>query len=304
MTETSNCKDAPARPPILTDPDTFGEDLEFNLRAVSDLAERYCVSCQGYHVLYAAKRLMPHSRIIEIDREAMAAVTKELAEKQLASSGLGLEVIIAGVADTGLLATAAHGIALIGKSALAHSRFLVLDRCRTPLELCRCFGERHELEIETEVVDLIADNQKRKADLIFAHSLLRYIPRESHVDVLRKFGRWLRPGGYLILSTRLESDAKGEVFESEQRDISDDILQRIGEGQLSIGESIETYASKLRNRSFEEIAGYDGLTDLQAFFDLARMPVISTQIVQGEVHRSGKQTTRRRAIIVLGAPQP
>jgi hypothetical protein len=289
---------------MLTDPDTFGEDLEFNLRTVSDLAERYCVSCQGYHVLYAAKRLMPNARIIEVDRKEMAASVQSVAEKQLASSGKDLEIIIAGAADTGLLATAAHGIALISKSALARIRFTVLDRCRTPLELCRYFGQRHNLRVETEVVDLITDGEARKADLILAHSLLRYIPRESHVDVLRKFGQWLGPAGCLIFSTRLESDAKGEVFEREQRDIGDDILKRIREGQLSIGESVETYAAKLRNRSFEEIAGYDDLTDLQAFFDLARMPMISKQIVQGEIHRLGKQTTRRRAIIVLGAPQP
>lgn len=303
MTKLSIDGDPPTPPPGLTDADTFGEDLDFNLRVVSELAERYCVSCQGYHVLYAAKRLMPRARIIEIDRKEMAATARTVAEKQLASSGSDLEVIIAGAADTGLLATAVHGIALIGKSALARSRFTVLDRCRTPLELCRHFGQRHALKIETEVVDLVVDRERRKADLILAHSLLRYIPREAHVDVLRKFGQWLRPAGHMIFSTRLESDAKGEVFEREQRDIGDDVLRRIRDGQLEIGGSVETYAAKLGNRSFQAIAGYEDLTGLQVLFDLAQMPVVSTQIIQGEVLRSGKRTTRRRAIIVLGAPQ-
>jgi hypothetical protein len=302
LTRPSPEQDPSASPPSLTDAETFGEDLAFNLQTVTDLAEKYCGSCQGYHVLYAAKRLMPLSRIVELDREEIAATIRRLAEEQLSSSRSRLEVVIAGAADTGLLATAAHGIALIGRAALSRSRFTVLDRCRTPLELCLSFGRRHQLTVATEMVDLVTDGAPRAADLVVVHSLLRYLPQSTHVDVLGKLGQWLRPEGRIVLSSRLEDDAEGKIFEREQRDIGEDVVRRIREGQLNVGESADAFDARLSRRTAEPIAGYRDLVSLRALPDRARMPVLSVQVVRGEILRSGKLTPRSRAIIVLGAP--
>jgi hypothetical protein len=304
LTTPSPNDESPASLPHLTDPVSCGEDLSFNLRTVSDLAEKYCGSCAGYHVLYAAKRLMPFAMIVELDRKEVAATIGTLAAERLASSGSSLEVVIAGAADTGLLACAAHGIALIGRTALDRSRFTVLDRCRTPLELCRSFGRGHRLTVETDVVDLVADQTRRSADLVVVHSLLRYVPREAHADLLRKFGQWLRPQGRIVFSSRLEHDEAGTgIFEADQRHFGEDVRRRIRDGQLEIGERAEAFDAQLNQRSTEQIAGYDDLRGLQALFDRAQMPVLAAQTVRGEVRRSGKDVMRRRAIFVLGAPR-
>jgi hypothetical protein len=286
----------------LTDPASCGEDLQFNLRTVTDQAGKFCASCAGYHVLYVAKRLMPQAKIIEIDRKEIADIIARLTAERLASDQSSLEIVVAGAADTGLLATAAHGVALLGDTALARCRFTVLDRCRTPLELCRSFGEQHGLSVETAVVDLVTDQTRRSADLIVVHSLLRYVPREAHIDLLRKFGRWLRLQGRIVFSSRLESDAGTSIFEADQRHFDEDIRRRIHARELEIGERTEVFEVHLSLRSTERIAHYDDLAELRALFDRARMPVFATEIVQGVVSRSGKDVLRRRAIIVLGAP--
>jgi hypothetical protein len=245
---------------------------------------------------------MPQAKIIEIDRKEIADIIARLTAERLASDQSSLEIVVAGAADTGLLATAAHGVALLGDTALARCRFTVLDRCRTPLELCRSFGERHGLSVETAVVDLVTDQTRRSADLIVVHSLLRYVPREAHIDLLRKFGRWLRLQGRIVFSSRLESDAGTSIFEADQRHFDEDIRRRIHARELEIGERTEVFEVHLSQRSTERIAHYDDLAELRALFDRARMPVFATEIVQGVVSRSGKDVLRRRAIIVLGAP--
>jgi SAM-dependent methyltransferase len=304
LTTSSPNDESLASLPSLTDPVSCGEDLSFNLRTVSGLAEKYCGSCAGYHVLYAAKRLMPFARIVDLDRKEVAATIGKLAAERLASSGSSLEVVIAGAADTGLLAGAAHGIALVGRAALDRSRFTILDRCRTPLELCRSFGRGHRLTVETDVVDLVADQTRRSADLVVVHSLLRYVPKEAHADLLRKFGQWLRPQGRIVFSGRLEDDDAGTgIFEADQRHFGEELRRRIRDGELQIGDRAEVFDAQLNQRSAEQIAGYGDLTGLQALFDRAQMPVFDTQIVQGVVRRSGKEVMRRRAIVVLGAPR-
>ena len=303
MTKSSTDGKLSEPPPYLTDPVSCGEDLLFNLRAVSGLAEKYCGSCDGYHVLYPAKRLMPFARVADLDRKEVAATIGELAGERLASTRSTFDVVIAGAADTGLLATAAHSIALIGAAALSRSRFAVLDRCRTPLELCRHFGQRHGLTVETDAVDIITDRTSRSADLVVVHSLFRFLPRETHVNVLRKIGRWLRPQGRIVFSSRLEDKAMIRVFETDQRHFGEDILRRIRDGHLKIGESAEAFDARLNHRSIEQIVGYDSLRSLQALFDLAQMPVFATQIVRGKVRRSARVIMRHRAIVVLGAPR-
>lgn len=285
--------------PSLTDPATFGEDIEFNLHTVSDLADQYCGACKGYHVLNAGKRLLPTFGGINVDRHEVAETVGKLVAEQIAASSAPLEVMIAGCADTGLFACAAHGIAMIGAPALSRCRFTVLDRCRTPLELCRYYAERHGLDIETEVVEFVDDTAPRSADLIAVHSLFRFLPRESHVDVLRKMGRWLRPGGRIVFSVKLDHDQSGEHFEGRQRIFNDDVLRRVRGGQFETGESPDALDARLSRRSVAKTTEYGDFDALQALFDQAGLPVLSTQVASGEV-RPGE--TQYRAIAVLGPP--
>jgi hypothetical protein len=138
---------------------------------------------------------------------------------------------------------------------------------------------------------------------VVVHSLLRFVPREAHADVLRRFGGWLRRHGRIVLSCRLENDAGTSIFEADQRHFGEDIRRRIRDGQLKVGESAESFAVQLNRRSTEEIASYGNLASLRALFERAEMPVLAHEIVQGEVRRSGKTFMRRRVIFVLGAPQ-
>lgn len=302
MTGMPESHDCSTTQPCLTDSESFGEDLAANLDSVNELAEKYCDSCKGYHVLHVAKRLLPLTGSLSLDRHEIAATVRKLAEEQRVSTRLPLEVVIAGCADTGLLASAAHGIALTGKPALSQTRFTVIDRCRTPLELCLRFARTHDLNIETEIAEIVDDMAPRVADLVLVHSLFRFLPQPSHVDVLRKIGRWLRPGGRIVFSSKLDRDESGKVFEQTQRDFEDDVVQRIRSGELPVGGRAGGFDMTLSRRPSSQTTEYGDLSKLQTLFDLAETPVLTTQIVSGKGREAGKQVTQRRAVVVLGPP--
>ena len=89
-------------------------------------------------------------------------------------------VLVVGAADSGLLAIAAHACAKTGM--LSRARFAVVDRCDTPLALCRDFAVRHGLDLTTRVATVERLPDLSPAQLVIVHSLLRFVPPETRLD--------------------------------------------------------------------------------------------------------------------------
>ena len=62
----------------------------------------------------------------------------------------GKRVLIAAAADTGLLATVARAGSGLDPD------ITVVDRCETPLELCRRYASERSLPVQTQIADLTA----------------------------------------------------------------------------------------------------------------------------------------------------
>ena len=101
-------------------------------------------------------------------------------------------VLIAAAADTGLLASVARAAA--GREI----EIRVVDRCETPLELCRRFARHWSLPVETKIAQL-TQLETDTFDLVYANSILQFFPAERRIDVLTQLRRTLRPGGHLAL---------------------------------------------------------------------------------------------------------
>ena len=189
----------------LPDPQGYGEDLRGNLERVLALAPVHCAGCADYHIRCVAHRAAGERFGIDSDRPQLVALFAELAEKLLAVRTGTVDIVIAGSADTGILATAAHAVATLGADALARCRFTVLDLCPTPLLLCQHYAEQHGLDFTSATVDLTAPAEDFPADMLILHSVFRFIDRDRQPAVLDRLASWIRPGGSMVFSNRIKT---------------------------------------------------------------------------------------------------
>lgn len=213
----------------------YAEDLAENLRLVQQLAPQHCLACDGYHLARARRRLVP-GFADALDRPDMVALIRDDLTRRRAGAGR-MRILIAGSGDTNLLAICAESAAL-NALAPATIRYTVVDRCRTPLELCAAFARRHHLNVEVAQAEIGDGSRVFPADLIVTHSLLRFLPRDQHLDALGQLRDWLLPDGAMVFSHRLMSpEATGRSGEYRRAQDLVDLLRAAGFG---IGRALET----------------------------------------------------------------
>lgn len=220
--------------PVLQPPGRFHEDLEANLRLAEAVAPTHCAGCNGYHLARARRRLkspMPDA----LDRADMMRLLQDFLASRTTEP---VDILIAGSADTNLLATCAEAV-----SDRATARYMILDRCRTPLALCDAFARRVGLDVQTRQVDMSAPEGEFTADLIVVHSLLRFLPHANHPASLAALRRWLKPGGAIIFSHRLMPTAKdGEPYYQSEYQSAEPIMRLFpaaGLRVVSLQEAVE-----------------------------------------------------------------
>jgi hypothetical protein len=190
----------------IADPATFGEDLAFNARETRRLAPGLCPGCADTHIAYTVMRPYAPGERIEGDRPQIVAIMRTLLADAVGRSGEPIDVVLAGSADTGLLATCAHAAAAMGDQVAARIRYTVLDLCPTPLVLCVEFARRHGLSLSTRVVDLTDGSLSFPADIVVVHSVFRFLPVAGRPAALAMLGRWLKPHGSVVFSNSLFAD--------------------------------------------------------------------------------------------------
>lgn len=218
-------------PPSLLDPVSCGEDVFANAARISELAPDHCVDCADNHIRSAVHRCTPVPK--GVDRPEFINLIKGVLIEKAARPG-DINIVIPGSADTNILATTAHAAAVLGREVLDRCRFTVIDLCATPLILCREFGTRHHLNVETVQSDLTANSLHFAADIIVVHSVLRFIPRGKQLAFLNMLGTWLNASGHVVISNRLRLDKAAEVdSELRKRNAANAAIgERLAEGTL------------------------------------------------------------------------
>lgn len=162
-------------------------------------------SCAWYHGAYPALRLLG----VAATPERHAAFYRETLGT-LAGRPDGGRVLVSGAADTALLAQVlrARREGAAAAAGAATLRLRVLDRCRTPLRLCRDYAERVGVPIETQQLDLLAPAAREPpaepSDLACTHSLLVLVPPAQRAELVAAWRALLRPGGRLVSTARID----------------------------------------------------------------------------------------------------
>ena len=93
-----------------------------------------------------------------------------------------------------------------------------VDLCETPLQLCRWYGDRLSLTVDTHACDILDFETPEPFDVICSHSFLGYFTPRERIHLLEKWRELLRPGGRIIGINRIrDADAPDViVFTPEQ----------------------------------------------------------------------------------------
>jgi SAM-dependent methyltransferase len=278
--------------PPIPEPPAFGDDLVGNLRDVVTLSRRYCRDCADFHVISVAGRLVgKRAGAAAIDRDLIVGIMRDLLEPRRSA-----DILVAGSSDSGLLSWAVRAASLAAPPDHAtRFRFTVIDRCGTPLELCRRFGERHGLALSTRTIEVGEAPIDAHADVVLVHSLLRFLPRERHVAGLQSLGSVLNPGGRILFSQRLglERDLAPLLNRARLRELVDS-------GAMILPEPLPDFMARLERQeaiSSEPRSDYDDEGAFTEMFRAAGLRTVDRQVVV----RPDKG--RRRLVAVLAADQ-
>lgn len=187
------------RPVALTEP------LERNAETAWRLAPDLCArasddapGCAWYHGAYPTLRLLGLVASPERHGRFFADALTRCAQAGDA------RVLVAGAADTAMLALVLTAWARVG----AEPQVEMLDRCTTPLALCRDYAERAGTKLETRLLDLLdprAQEQPAQSfDLICTHSLLAMLAPEVRPRAVAAWRAQLRLGGRVVSTLRID----------------------------------------------------------------------------------------------------
>jgi SAM-dependent methyltransferase len=217
----------------MPDTDRLHEDLPRLAGEAFQLAGQLCASCRNFHALWPYVRLSRASGAAEGSR----SVIEPLLAQHFALNRR--HVLIAGAADTGLLAF----VARVGAGCGVHIH--LVDQCGTPLELCRRFAQRWLLPIKTTQQDLADFDAKAEFDLVFVHSLLQFIAADRRAQFVSRMQRALRPDGRLIMLFRVGQRIAGDLLPAYRAGYVKWILGELERLNVPLPESSEAFGIRL-----------------------------------------------------------
>jgi SAM-dependent methyltransferase len=218
----------------------YTEDLPRLAAEAVKIARCHCGSCINFHLLWPYLRLAKGS-----GGDVNNAVFRAALERWLSKPGR--KVLIAGAADTGVLA-------VVARAANVTSEITIIDRCNTPLALCRDFAERWSLPIEAVRLDLRQRDLGEAFDIVVVHSLLQFVPADNRVDVLSRLRHSLRPDGRLLIVFRTSVQIEGDLLREYRETYSNDVIRELMAKKISLPEDHDAFRHRLDEYSEERRA--------------------------------------------------
>lgn len=156
-----------------------------------DLSAQHCGACKAYHSAWPYLRLVDPRRGVDADRTRLLAVLGPLLRD-------GSSVLLAGSADAGLAecvldAAEPHAISLD-----------VVDLCETPLRQCvELLSGRVAGRLRTWQASIAGAPVTAPVDVIVAHSVLPFLPREELFAAATFVRNSLKERGHLVMTIGL-----------------------------------------------------------------------------------------------------
>jgi SAM-dependent methyltransferase len=233
------------------------------------LADRSCGSCRDLHALWPYIRLSRSSTGVELEGSQLIQVLREL------MADGRRDVLIAGAADTGLLA-------LVARAAADHANhpanIVVIDICETPLELCRRSAAAWSLPIKTVRQDLVELNIRQQFDLVLVHGTLHFMTPLGRATALSAIQRAMRRGGRLVLLFNTSEPPTRQPEDKIHFDYATAVLSELKRQHVVLpdGEAAlrERLAAHSRRRQLREGA-FTRPSDVTLLLESAGLKVIS-----------------------------
>lgn len=182
----------------------------------------------------------------------------------LARAGESPRVLVSGSADYSMPAHALWAYRAEG----ATLRLEVVDRCETPLALCRWYAERQVTTVATHRADILDHETPEPVDVVLTNSFLGSFDPASRPRLVAAWRRMLRPGGTLLFTNRLRPEAgigplgfdadQARGFVEAARREAERCHAAVGLDPDEAARRAQAYAERYRShpvRSREEIAG-------------------------------------------------
>ena len=216
---------------------SYDEDLRSLALQAYEIADRLCLDCKNFHSLWPYLRLAKASGG-DVEEPLIVSTLKQLLAKG------DRTILVAGCADTGLLA-------VVARAAAPGTKITLLDRCMTPLELCHRFAQSRSLSIETIHCDLMNFCAHSCYDVVFAHALLQFILSEFRIDVVSRIRQSLRPNGRLLIAFRTSSHIEGALLHEYQDSYRKNIIEQLESRKVELPEPRKEFCRRLEEYSEE-----------------------------------------------------
>jgi SAM-dependent methyltransferase len=219
----------------MTDGPHYHEDLRNIAAEGFELANRLCRGCGQLHALW------PYIRLARGTSAGLEDASSHLQSVLVALIAAGRrDVLIAGSADTGLLAQVARA------SAGHPLDIVVLDRCETPLEMCRHLAQRWSLPIATLHEDLLDLDRPGRFDIVLVHGTLHFLSPAHCADALTRMRRSLRPNGRLVLRVNTSRRIEGDLAEEGRDGYADWVPDELNRIAVPLPEPPNAFRERLR----------------------------------------------------------
>ena len=201
---------APRSHPANDEP--LSESAPLARRMAADLCRQDPVSgedCAWYHGIWQYLRMLD---IVSAPREHGRFFSRTL--EALAGDGGYGRVLVSGTADYSMYAQILHAY----RKENASCDVTVVDRCETPLFLCRWYAERQGAEVHTKAFNILDFDAAQTFDVICTHSFLGFFDPTERRRLMAKWHNLLRPGGKVVTIHRIRPASSGKLmrFTAEQ----------------------------------------------------------------------------------------
>jgi SAM-dependent methyltransferase len=196
------------------------------------IARSLCGECREYHALYTYTRLAGVNKSVITDGDVATAALRKAAPRNA-------RILIAGAADAGLLSLTARATLTLDPA------ITVVDRCPTPLAVCRRFADQHAFSVTTLEANLTREAVPGSFDVAFAHNILLFIPEDRRVDFFANLGRSLGSGGSLVLINRIRHPERKEDGSVRFGKFADEIEKGLAEREIPLPEPDADFRRRL-----------------------------------------------------------
>ena len=252
----------------------FMEDIPLLAREAFELANRECGACRNTHALWPYIRLSRASIGIELEGSMLEPLLAGLFESGRRN------VLVAGAADTSLLALCAragskHGVEIV-----------IIDRCDTPLEMCRRLASRSRLSVETIRQDLRDLTIHNRFDVILLHHTLQFVPADEQIEVLLRLAQALRSQGRLVHLFNVSQPIRGKLVVEQRKKYADWVIEELDQQNVPLPEPRDAFRARLtahaKNRE-RHTGGFADPADVNHLMQAAGLKIESSATIEPDV---------------------